>query len=294
MPSSGHDGVPRSHVVTAVGQLVKRASVVGDRLIRPPCGVTILIYHRVGGGSDSAVDLDPDVFERHLDHLASHHRVLTLDDAVDALVRDGTTGWGADDTAGRDYQPAVVLTFDDGTADFTEVAVPALVRHGLPATLYAATRFIDTGERFPWGAAPASWNALNDAASTGLVTIASHTHSHWLLDRLDGSAIAGDLDRSIDLIGAHIGAAPEHFAYPKALPGSPAAEIAVRRRFRSAALAASRVNRYGHADLHRLWRTPVQRTDGFDVFRHKAAGGLRLEGELRALAARVRYRRAQR
>ena len=82
--------------------------------------------------------------------------------------------------------------------------------------------------------------------------------------------IDDDLDRSIALIAEHIGVTPAHFAYPKALPGSPAAELAVRRRFQSAALAASRVNRAGHPDLHRLWRTPVQRSDTPECFAAKA------------------------
>lgn len=261
--------------------LVKRSAVFSDRLLPPPAGLVVLIYHRVGGGSASAVDLDPGVFDAHLAHLAEHRRVLSLADAVDALA------------CGQPVE-GVVLTFDDGTADFTDVVVPALVRHGLPATLYAATRFIDEGSEFPWGAPPTSWAALRDAAATGLVTIGSHTHSHWLLDRSDSGAVVDDLDRSITLISEHVGTAPAHFAYPKALPGSPAAELAVRARFRSAALAASRVNRPGHTDLHRLWRTPVQRSDGTEFFAAKALGGMRLEGELRSLAARVKYRGATR
>jgi hypothetical protein len=84
---------------------------------------------------------------------------------------------------------------------------------------------------------------LRDAASTGLVTIGSHTHTHALLDRAEPADIGAELDRSIELIGQHIGAAPVHFAYPKALPGSEAAEGEVRRRFITAALARSRVNK---------------------------------------------------
>jgi hypothetical protein len=104
--------------------------------------------------------------------------------------------------------------------------------------------------------------------------------------------IGDELDRSIELIGEHIGTPPAHFAYPKALPGSEAAEAEVRRRFTTAALARSRVNRPGHTDLHRLWRTPIQRSDGHDFFVAKAAGGMRLEGELRNLVAKVKYRGA--
>jgi peptidoglycan/xylan/chitin deacetylase (PgdA/CDA1 family) len=188
----------------------------------------------------------------------------------------------------------VVLTFDDGTADFCDVVVPALVECGLPATLYASTHFIDSRAPFPWGAPPASWAGLRDAVATGLVTIGSHTHTHALLDRAAPSDVAHELDRSIDLIGEHIGAAPAHFAYPKALPGSVGAEAEVRRRFTTAALARSRVNEPGTTDLYRLWRTPIQRSDGFEFFVAKAAGGLRLEGELRHLAARIKYRRATR
>lgn len=266
-------------------RLVKQLSRSVDAALPHHAGVTVLIYHRVGGGSDSQVDLPIDEFDRQMAHLAEHATVVTLDAAVASLVA-GPEGADSDDA------PRVVITFDDGTDDFTDHAVPVLVKHSLPATLYAATSFIDSGTTFPWNAPPTSWAALRDATATGLVTVGSHTHSHWLLDRLDPAAIADDLDRSIELIGTHLGTAPAHFAYPKALPGSPQAEIAVRRRFTSAALAASRVNRPGRTDLHRLWRTPVQRADGFEFFTAKAQGGLRLEGELRALAARIKYRGA--
>ena len=38
--------------------IVKRVATVADRVVRPPDGLTVLIYHRVGGGSSSEVDLD--------------------------------------------------------------------------------------------------------------------------------------------------------------------------------------------------------------------------------------------
>lgn len=260
--------------------LVKSLSRAADRVAPPPTGITILIYHRVGGGSDSVVDLEPGVFADQLRHLVEHHRVLSLDDAVTELSAPGPS----------EVEPGVVLTFDDGTADFTDVAVPLLVEHGVPATLYAATSFIDAGEDFPWGAPPTSWAALRDACSTGLVTVGSHTHLHRLLDRMPADELATDLDRSIELIGEATGEAPVHFAYPKAVPPSVPAEIEVRRRFVSAALAGGRVNRPGVCDLARLGRTPVQASDSPDQFAAKAAGGMRLEGALRAAVASVKYR----
>jgi peptidoglycan/xylan/chitin deacetylase (PgdA/CDA1 family) len=266
--------------------LVKQVLAQGDRVVKPAQGVTVLIYHRVGGGTGGEVDLDVDAFRAQLAHLRDHHTVIDLDTAATVLAGSSE--------ASASSERAVVVTFDDGTDDFTDVVVPALVEYGIPATLYAATHFIDSGEDFPWGAPPASWAALADAASTGLVTIGSHTHTHALLDRAEPAEIGAELDRSIELIGERIGTPPAHFAYPKALPGSEAAEAEVRSRFTTAALARSRVNEPGKTDLHRLWRTPIQRSDGFDFFAAKAAGGLRLEGELRDLVARIKYRGATR
>ncbi len=268
---------------------VKRAFAQVDRWFTPPAGLTILLYHRIGGGSSSEVDLPVDTFRAQLDHLRAHHRVVDLATAVDLLAAGSDTPAAAESTVA---ESTVAITFDDGTADFCDHAVPALAAADLPATLFVATAFVDGGEPFPWGAPPATWEGLGDAVSTGLVTIGSHTHSHTLADRTGREEFAADLDRSITLIGEHVGVAPEHFAYAKALPGTSAAEFAVRSRFRSASLAGNRVNRPGATDVFRLSRTPIQRSDGMDFFAHKAAGGLRLEGDLRTLAARVRYRTA--
>jgi peptidoglycan/xylan/chitin deacetylase (PgdA/CDA1 family) len=205
--------------------------------------------------------------------------VLTMDQAADQLA-------AGEPPRGR---PAVAITFDDGTADFLEEAVPVLVAHRLPATLYVATAFVDEQRSFPDDGRPATWAALADAVATGLVTIGSHTHTHLLLDRADGATAAGELDRSIGLIGDRLGVAAEHFAYPKALAGSTAADAEVRRRFRTAAIAGTHLNRWSGSDLHRLARTPIQVTDGLRWFGRKADGGLRLEDQLRRRVNRKRY-----
>ena len=167
--------------------------------------------------------------------------------------------------------------------------MPILQRHRLPVTLYAATAFIDEGTRFPDDGRPVSWKGLADACATGLVEVGSHTHRHRLLDRLSGGEVDDELDRSIDLIGHHLGRTPLDFAYPKAVPGSPAADRAVRSRFRSAAVAGTRPNQVGRTDLHALARSPVQRSDGMRWFQHKVDGGMALEDQLRRLLNRRRY-----
>ena len=60
-------------------------------------------------------------------------------------------------------EPTVAITFDDGTADFADVALPVLVEHRVPATLYVATDFVERGTTFPNDGVPLSWTALRDA-----------------------------------------------------------------------------------------------------------------------------------
>lgn len=281
-PPAGDAAAPRARARLAVQATVKHLAAAADRLRRPSRGVVVLIYHRVGRRSSLEVDLPRDRFDAQMAALAATGRVVTLDAAVAALEQ------GVPPAAGD----PIVVTFDDGTADFADEALPVLVRHGVPATLYVATEFIDEHRSFPSDGTPLSWSALADAAATGLVTVGSHTHSHALLDRIAPDAVAGELDRSIDLIGEHVGVRAEHFAYPKAVAGSPFADYEVRRRFRSAAVAGTRPNAYGHCDLHALARSPIQLGDGMRWFEQKVAGGMGAEDALRRGLNRLRYRAA--
>ncbi len=272
-------GAARARARRMAQEALKRASVGVDRLLPPARGAVVLIYHRVGRRSALEVDLPRALFEEQVAAMAASRRTATLDDALLALS-------GPAPSVGLD---PVVVTFDDGTADFVDVALPVLVDHKVPSVLYVATDFIDSGRSFPDDGVPLSWAALADAVSTGLVTIGSHTHTHALLDRLAPADVEVELDRSRDLVREHLGIEADHFAYPKALAGSPGAARAVRARFRSAAIAGTRPNPYSHTDPFRLRRSPVQLGDGLRWFEHKLAGGMHIEDDVRRVANRLRY-----
>ncbi|HEX6236624.1 MAG TPA: polysaccharide deacetylase family protein [Acidimicrobiales bacterium] len=272
---------------------IKAVAAAGDRVRPPQGGVVVLLYHRVGGGSGSEVDLSPSVFDEQMGWLADSGRLVGLDAAVDALEAAGTGDGGGNGNSGGVDHP-VAVTFDDGTADLADIATPILQRHGVPATVYLATRFIDEATPFPGDGTPLSWSAVRDMASTGLVAFGSHTHSHRLLDRLPPAEAADELDRSRLLIEDAVGAPVEHFAYPKGVAASAEVEPLVRGRYRSAALAGCRPNPYGGTDVHRLSRTPMQVSDGTGYFVRKAQGGMALEDGIRRAVNRVRYRAAVR
>ena len=268
----------RASIRRALGSGVKTTAAAVDRLSPPQAGIVVLIYHRVGGRTASNVDLPTGLFDEQIGELAAAGRIISIDEAADRL------GGGAP----IEGPPMVVITFDDGTADWVDEALPVLVAHQAPATFYVATDFVESARPFPGDATPISWAGLGELAATGLATIGSHTHTHALLDRADAATAADELDRSIGLIGERLGVECRHFAYPKALLASTAAEPEVRRRFTTAAIARSRTNPVG-TDLHRLTRTPVQVTDGMSWFRRKADGGMRFEDTARSVLNRGRY-----
>lgn len=250
-----------------------------DLVQRPPAGVTILIYHRVGARTGGEVDLDPGLFDDQMAALAESANVMSLTAAVERLA----AGEPSSDSA-------VVVTFDDGTPDVVEHALPILEEHGIAMTLYLATQSVEEGVGF-WDPAdrPLTWQALREAVSTGLVEVGSHTHRHALLDRIPAAEVADELDRSIGLIGERLGVEAAHFAYPKALAPSRHADAAVRERFASAAVAGTRVNGWSDTDLHLLARSPIQRSDAMRWFHRKAAGGMGAEDRVRDMVNRRRY-----
>lgn len=270
---------------TAARRAFDVAAVVTDRVAPPPRGIVVLGYHQVGGPVAGSVNLDAGVFEEQVARLAAEARVVTLDDAAARL----------DEPQAPPVDP-VVVTFDDGTADFVEVALPILVTHGVPVLLYLATSWVDEGRSFWDDGTVLSWGALADALSTGLVSVGSHTHRHLLADRTPAPELAADLDRSIGLIEDQLEVHPLHFAYPKALPApaGSAAAAEVAARFETAAVAGGRRNRYGRTDKQRLARTPITVGDGVDGFARKVEGGLRLEGWAREQLDRRRYAGASR
>jgi peptidoglycan/xylan/chitin deacetylase (PgdA/CDA1 family) len=225
----------------------------------PAQGATMLIYHRVGGGSPDERDLTVDDFEAQLTVLAEHD-VLSLDAAVDRIER-------------RDDSPSVVLTFDDGFHDLYANAWPMMRARRLPFTVYLATAYV--GGTMHWdgstarAAGPAlTWGQLEEMVASGLCTLGNHTHTHARPELVDDN----ELDTCSDEVERRLGVRPRHFAYTWGVP-VPALEDSLRQRFRTAATGRLGRNAPGQ-DLHRLTRVPVRGSDPLAFFTAKLHGRL--------------------
>jgi peptidoglycan/xylan/chitin deacetylase (PgdA/CDA1 family) len=100
-----------------------------------PQRLSILIFHRVLPQQDPLFpdEMDAARFDKLLTVLKSCFNVVSLRDGVEGL------------RSGKLPSRAVCITFDDGYADNAEIALPILQRHGMPATFFVATGFLDGG-----------------------------------------------------------------------------------------------------------------------------------------------------
>ncbi len=97
--------------------------------------LSVLIFHRVLPRPDPLFpgEIDTAQFDAICQWVKGWFNVLPLDEAARRL-REG-------DLPAR----ALSITFDDGYADNHDVALPILKKHGLPATFFIATGFLDGG-----------------------------------------------------------------------------------------------------------------------------------------------------
>jgi peptidoglycan/xylan/chitin deacetylase (PgdA/CDA1 family) len=101
----------------------------------PQARLSTLIFHRVLTEPDPLfpAEIDASGFDAVCGWLAAWFTVLPLDEAVRRLEE------------GSLPERALSITFDDGYRDNHDVALPILRRHGLAATFFIATGFLDGG-----------------------------------------------------------------------------------------------------------------------------------------------------
>lgn len=262
----------RSKQVLAAARVLDRGGAAG---------ATLLIYHRVGGGTSDELDTPSRRLAAQLDVLVDGcHDVLSLDAALDRLEAGDPT-------------PSVVLTFDDGFADVAERAHPLLAERGMPYTLYLTAGLVGSTMRWEGstatsqGAAALTWEQVQQLVASDLCTVGNHTFDHSRPEATD----ADQLDRCSDLIARNLGeeARPRHFAWTWGIE-VPSLRPAIAERFRSAATGTLGRNGPG-ADLLALRRVPVRQSDPLPFFEAKLRGRLipeRIYARLVATAKAVR------
>ena len=143
----------------------------------------------------------------------------------------------------------VVLTFDDGFADFYDCALPMLQRYGFTATIYVTTGWIGdvdrpggTGSGGPARPGPGmlSWSQVVAAAAAG-IEIGAHTECHPQLDQLSPSVLRQELAGSKRLLEDRLGAPVTGLSYPFGYSNRRVREAAVGVGYEYACAVANRL-----------------------------------------------------
>ena len=167
------------------------------------------MYHALGGSKEAATRfvLPVKSFERQMRLLATlPFSVVPLEQAATVLLAGGDLPRGA-----------IALTFDDGTRDTKELALPVLERYGFPATAFVVSGKM--GSTVDWtthaglsGRATMTWDEA--LALEPVFTLQPHTRTHPSLRELSGTALADEVEGSRRDLEEHTGRQATVFAYP--------------------------------------------------------------------------------
>ncbi|MGW0580859.1 polysaccharide deacetylase family protein [Streptomyces sp. NPDC002920] len=221
-------------------------------------GIPILMYHSVAAHPNDAtrgLSVAPEAFAGQMAAIADGGLTPLTTAALAARWRTGRP------------LPArpVLITFDDGYEGVHRHALPALAKHGFPATLFVSTGWIrgahDTGGGLD---TMLDWRQVRELADAD-VEIGGHSHTHPQLDQLDDAALRAELVRCRDIVAGELGALPVSFAYPYGY-SSRRVRTAVRAQGFTQALAVGNSLARRAQGPYALRRVTVRRDTGAEEF----------------------------
>jgi peptidoglycan/xylan/chitin deacetylase (PgdA/CDA1 family) len=174
--------------------------------------IPILMYHSIAQSTNpkfKQLAVPPASFAEQMAYLHRHSYTLIN---VTQLVR-----MLSDERFALPERP-VVLTFDDGFADFFTHALPILKQFSFTATLYITTGYINSTSRWlrPEGETSRlmlTWDQIAEISASG-IECGAHTHSHPQLDILPLPDARNEIVKSKELLERHLGQEVTSFAYP--------------------------------------------------------------------------------
>jgi peptidoglycan/xylan/chitin deacetylase (PgdA/CDA1 family) len=193
----------------------------------------VLCYHAVSPDWAADLSVTPDAFAAQVDHLKRRgYRGVTFTEAVAARAR----------------HRRVAVTFDDAFASVQTLARPVLEALDWPATIFAVTRFAQTGEPLAWPGidqwpgtpheselASLDWDALKALQDAGW-EVGSHTVTHPHLTTLDDARLDEELRRSRAAVRDALGTGCPSIAYPYGDVDARVVEAARRAGYRTGAV----------------------------------------------------------
>jgi len=172
--------------------------------------VPILLYHSISEGVPSKFRkwaVPPQIFATQMAFLYElKYQPITVTQFARAMA------------GGNERLPdrPVVLTFDDGFADFYTQALPVLKQYGFTATLYIATGLIGNTNHWLYDQSQIpfmTWDQIVEVSADG-IECGAHSHSHPQLDTLSSDSARQEIFHSKMVLEHHLERQILTFSYP--------------------------------------------------------------------------------
>ncbi|MFF6878800.1 MULTISPECIES: polysaccharide deacetylase family protein [unclassified Streptomyces] len=220
--------------------------------------VPILMYHAVAtdpNDATRALSVTPEAFAEQMAVLADRGLTPVTTARLAACWRSGRP---------LPERP-VLITFDDGYEGVHRHALPALAKHGFPATLFVSTGWLrgpyDTGGGLD---TMLDWDQVRELAAGG-VEIGGHSHTHPQLDQVSDATLRFELIHCKEIVSDQLGTVPASFAYPYGY-SSRRVRQAVRETGYAQALAVGNGLARRAQGPYALRRVTVRRSTGIEEF----------------------------
>ncbi|MFZ5844904.1 MAG: polysaccharide deacetylase family protein [Patescibacteria group bacterium] len=173
--------------------------LAGERAIKVP----VLLYHYVSENNNkddttrTALSTLPNVFARQLELLKNHgFTTITFDELAAAF-------------AGTITLPAkpVIITFDDGYADFYFNAAPLLAKYQMRGVSFVPTGLIGGGNYMTWA-------QIEELSRASNVVFGAHSVHHYYLPKSSAGTIKTEIEESKRVLETHVGYKVNWLAYP--------------------------------------------------------------------------------
>ncbi len=175
-------------------------------------GIPILLYHSISKDASPRFKkwtVHPELFAAHMEYLHSRsYKPITVTQLATIMMNNTVSL----------PDRTVVITFDDGFADFHSIGLPTLKRYGFAATLYITTGFV--GGTSSWlsregedNRPMVSWDQIAEISAGG-VECGTHSLNHLQLDTLSSSAAREEIARPKSVLEHHLGKQVSSFSYP--------------------------------------------------------------------------------
>lgn len=211
---------------------------------------SILMYHSIVESSEDPYAVTANMFQDQVSWLLDHEFEPFPLAAMVNLLKSG------------DYQGLkrkVAFTFDDGYRDFLTAALPVLLRHKAPATVFIITDML--GEKASWSKGSKHVKLMSEDEVRSIkaqgISLGSHTATHANLTLLDHEDLQCQLRDSRDVL-SRLGESFYAFSYPWG-QWSPQIVDAVKASGYECAVAVGEQMRLTAANLYLLPRITMRR-----------------------------------